>query len=689
MTPRLLPLLAALLTFGATGCLDGGLPHRQILFLSDRDGGWALYTMDASGRHQHRVLPAGHADPFGEGFGFGEPVVSPDGRKVLLARQGISVATLATGALQRLGPGEEAGAAWSPDGTRVAFSGPQGEGLYVVDLRSGRKRTVDPTSQTWTPAWSPDGKWIAFGRQDGYGPIEAYAAHPDGSGLTRLSIYAPGSGGLAWSRHGDLAFIGRHGSAATSHLLVVDARSRRVHVLAPGFGDGAVAWSPDGRAIAYAGTTGRSDTSAIYTVGADGRGRRRLTPSWPPSSDDSPVWSPDGKSLVFARAPLGGSAEREITEVWSMRADGTHERPLTTAFPDGGDNVEPAWVSRPVHAELAPRPQEVRDGEKIVLRVPFAVDGVAAGGQGAAIAPVGYQTESEFRPTPPVLVWRAGHEPARVVASACGSVDQLVLAGGRLAFDCDHTFFDEIAQSMWVVDLGTRIPHEVFFGHGGPAPGGILLDNIVAGDGVLAFGSESDNARGVQRRTIWRVDGFFGDAIRSGPGIGNLVGAGGGRLAVELANGHVEMLTSDGAPLSVLPLPRPAAVKVGTVRVEQAHQFLLEGRKLLFLERRTLRAYDTTTDKLLWQRTVPPGAHLEAADNRLVVYTEGTAIHVVSRGRETIVRTGAAQLRRLRGFAQGLVHAALTANGLYYCFNVADARDPGRVVFVPRAALPK
>jgi hypothetical protein len=102
-----------------------------------------------------------------------------------------------------------------------------------------------------------------------------------------------------------------------------------------------------------------------------------------------------------------------------------------------------------------------------------------------------------------------------------------------------------------------------------------------------------------------------------------------------------------------------------------------------------LRAYDTTTDKLLWQRTVPPGAHLEAADNRLVVYTEGTAIHVVSRGRETIVRTGAAQLRRLRGFAQGLVHAALTANGLYYCFNVADARDPGRVVFVPRAALPK
>ena len=36
-----------------------------------------------------------------------------------------------------------------------------------------------------------------------------------------------------------------------------------------------------------------------------------------------------------------------------------------------------------------------------------------------------------------------------------------------------------------------------------------------------------------------------------------------------------------------------------------------------------------------------------------------------------------------------LAHAALTKNGLYYSFNVADHLYPGRVVFVPRGALPR
>src|SRR5205807_1385998 len=124
----------------------------------------------------------------------------------------------------------------------------------------------------------------------------------------------------------------------------------------------------------------------IYIVHADGSGRRRLTPSQSPYYDASPVWSPDGKSLLFVRAPLGGGAVREVPEVWTMRSDGSHQRPLTEAYPNGGDNVEPAWIRGAVHAEPPPRSQEVRRSKAVVLRVPFAVNGISAEGAKAAIA---------------------------------------------------------------------------------------------------------------------------------------------------------------------------------------------------------------------------------------------------------------------------------------------------------------
>jgi len=266
----LVTIIAALVGFAAAGCGFHDSASRHILFMSDRDGAWALYAMDPDGRNQHRVLTAGNADPFGGATGIGEPAISPDGRHVVIARRGVTVADLATGTTRRLGAGEESSACWSPDSRRVAFSGHESEGLYVADVDSGRTRTLLRTSTAWTPAWSPDGKWIAFVRQIGYGPLDVYLVHPNGSGLTLLTDYAPtGSSRLAWSRDGKLAFIGTRGDE-DAHLVVVDVSTRRVHLLQSRLDDGTVAWSPDGRSIAYTATRSRSETSALYTVRSDG-----------------------------------------------------------------------------------------------------------------------------------------------------------------------------------------------------------------------------------------------------------------------------------------------------------------------------------------------------------------------------------------------------------------------------------
>ena len=88
-------------------------------------------------------------------------------------------------------------------------------------------------------------------------------------------------------------------------LYVVDRALDRTEIGAEGAINTPVAWSPDGETLAYARTTrGRygSLLNDLYLVGADGRGRRRLTES---RRAASPTFAPDGRRLAFIAAERG------------------------------------------------------------------------------------------------------------------------------------------------------------------------------------------------------------------------------------------------------------------------------------------------------------------------------------------------------------------------------------------------
>ena len=89
-----------------------------------------------------------------------------------------------------------------------------------------------------------------------------------------------------------------------------------------------LALSPTISSATYPGANGRIAYSGIFTVLPNGSGLQQLT------SGGDPSWSADGRSIAFTRS------DGEAAEVWTMHADGTHERQVTH---DGVAKANPSF----------------------------------------------------------------------------------------------------------------------------------------------------------------------------------------------------------------------------------------------------------------------------------------------------------------------------------------------------------
>lgn len=92
--------------------------------------------------------------------------------------------------------------------------------------------------------------------------------------------------------------------------------------LTPGH-KGSLAWSPDGRKLAF--VRDRDANSEVYLMNANGSGQRNLTRN--PAHDADPAWSPDGQKIAFASNRDGNSG------VYVMNADGSGQRKLAQHSP--------------------------------------------------------------------------------------------------------------------------------------------------------------------------------------------------------------------------------------------------------------------------------------------------------------------------------------------------------------------
>ena len=150
---------------------------KQILFLSNRDGGINTYVMDTDGQNVRRLTDYPPGGEFADA-----PKWSPDGKQIAFewvraAGNGIYVMNINGRNIQPVSPPEpgfrKGHPAWSPDGEQIMYfswkDGKTWNGTLMLATRLGGNRWKSepvPLPELFalnTLCWSPDGEHLLFG----------------------------------------------------------------------------------------------------------------------------------------------------------------------------------------------------------------------------------------------------------------------------------------------------------------------------------------------------------------------------------------------------------------------------------------------------------------------------------------------------------------------------------------------
>ena len=327
----------------------------RIAFVSDRDGGFEIYVMDADGSNQTRLTDNEAVDQ--------NPTWSPDGRSIAFVsdRDGdpeIYVMDADGSNQTRLtdNEAEDWFPMWSPDGRSIAFASDRDGDfeIYVIDADgSNQTRLTDNEAGDSHSSWSPDGRSIAFGSYRD-GNTEIYVIDADGSNQTRLTDNEAEDWFSSWSPDGrSIAFASDRDGGFEIYVMDADGSNQtrltddEAAVYVP-------SWSPDGRSIAF--VSERDGNLEIYVIDADGSNQTRLTDN--EARDGNPTWSPDGRSIAFESDRDGN------WEVYVMNADGSNQTRLTD---NEGWDLDLSWSAGNASA-AAPtvQPETSRQSFKLV-----------------------------------------------------------------------------------------------------------------------------------------------------------------------------------------------------------------------------------------------------------------------------------------------------------------------------------
>ena len=167
--------------------------------------------------------------------------------------------------------------AWSPDGTRLAFTSNRDGNpeIYVMNKDgSGLRRMTNSPNIDVSPTWSPTGNQLAW-VSDRTGQPKIYLMNADGTGQ-RLLVGDPKSDRPTWSRgkFNEIAYASQTGPGYD--IKIYSFATGEAIKVTDGIGSNeSPSFSPNGRHIAF--TSTRNGKAQVFTVDRDGNNLRQIT----------------------------------------------------------------------------------------------------------------------------------------------------------------------------------------------------------------------------------------------------------------------------------------------------------------------------------------------------------------------------------------------------------------------------
>jgi dipeptidyl aminopeptidase/acylaminoacyl peptidase len=198
---------------------------------------------------------------------------------------------------------------FSPDGRHLYFTcddrGSECYDIYRYDVDSGRMVNLLPDTPDLAPLTdpdlSPDGGRLAMTVAHGAGYAVAVMPaqpSPGGGALRYLTEHPYTESSPRWSPDGTLLAVTTGTRGQDTAVVVIDAQSGEMRWLGGSdeFFAGQLAWSPDGRRLAFAGGPGDHPAIGIYELASGS-----ITWAWEDHHVDAhhPAWAPDGAALAF------------------------------------------------------------------------------------------------------------------------------------------------------------------------------------------------------------------------------------------------------------------------------------------------------------------------------------------------------------------------------------------------------